>query len=154
MPNLSDERLYGRCDFCGAPYATRQELPNPGLGGIWMHPYTGNVCRECAVKQMQIASGGRLVPAAELEAARAERDEARDNLRIEGETNIAQISHLRQLIAEHEARAKRVCSELEGVRTECAALKVEIARLMFPGCHDVRGLYDDEPEQEATCEQD
>lgn len=69
------------CDFCGAKHATPQCLPDlnypePSADtwiGRWGHPYTGNVCRECAVKQLAKASGGRLVERVTSEAVRATR---------------------------------------------------------------------------------
>lgn len=67
------------CDFCGAPNATRMEIPfpvdadplaaNPNLWYGWGHPLTGNVCRKCLPKQLIKASGGWLVPKAALEMA-------------------------------------------------------------------------------------
>jgi len=51
------------CDFCGAEGATPQMLPDlrypdvsedaPDLVSHWGHPLTGNVCRKCAVEQLQ-----------------------------------------------------------------------------------------------------
>lgn len=70
------------CSFCGAPDATPQCLPDLSYPAFpenklspWGHPRTGNVCRECAVKQMALASAGRLVlavtPEAVVKAVRA-----------------------------------------------------------------------------------
>ena len=64
------------CDFCGAKHSTPQCLPDlrfpePPENEViarWGHPLTGNVCRECAVKQMALASGGRLVERVPSEA--------------------------------------------------------------------------------------
>jgi hypothetical protein len=59
-----------KCDFCGADNATEINLPQQidptgelanTIGGGWGHPRTGNACWECAIKQMALASGGRLV---------------------------------------------------------------------------------------------
>lgn len=57
------------CNFCGAKHSTPQclpdlrypEPPEEEVISRWGHPLTGNVCRECAIKQMAKASGGRLV---------------------------------------------------------------------------------------------
>ena len=59
------------CDFCGAPHATRMEIPDlrypvpnedsPNFLSRWGHPLTGNACRECLVGQLLKASGGQLV---------------------------------------------------------------------------------------------
>lgn len=68
------------CNFCGAPDATPMCLPDLSYPAFpenklspWGHPRTGNACRECAVKQMALASAGRLVPAVTPEAVAATR---------------------------------------------------------------------------------
>lgn len=79
------------CDFCGAPHATRMEIPDLRYPEIpddpehalflsrWGHPLTGKACRECLVGQLLKASGGTLVPASLLNDIRERLQKANDN---------------------------------------------------------------------------
>lgn len=164
---VSDEKLYDSCDFCGAPYATRQELPDlrypePPEGELfshWGHPMTGNVCRECAVKQMQMASGGRLVPAAELEAARAElADAAKEAARYRAlraffATGDSQVYGLRSraVIYEFTGQSEVTLFDPATIQGEEERLNAFTDELVAAAR---ARLAEPEQEKEATCEPD